>query len=462
MKNLLLCFLICFPLYTIAQHNEITSMASDSTWKYVGSPGFSLSPINFNSIAISPTGQPYVIYDDSAGMFKATVRMFDGTKWDTVGTPWVTPQEVNDAQIVFNHKGQPFITFTEVRDTTVSARVLKYNGSKWDTVGGSFISSCNSYSPKLAFSPTDEPYLAFREGVMTGYLGVVKYNGTEWVWVGNIERLFADIHSISLVFNPVDGQPYVAFDVLSPYTDHVANVVKFNGTVWVYVGNKGFSPVIIGDVALAFNSAGQPYVSFGDNSVIFKATVMKFDNSQWVFVGDEGFSNGEAISPKIVVNPIDNLPNVAFNDQGLKEAVVMKFDGNHWINVGGDVVNKDYAGFLKLAVNATGQLYLAYADYEHGYKLSVATFKTYTGIPNNRQCDLSIYPNPASDKLVVDVLVGSPKLELSILNLQGQQVLNRKLWDANNIIDISPLPSGVYTVKVTEATTQMVRKFIKL
>jgi hypothetical protein len=75
---------------------------------------------------------------------------------------------------------------------------------------------------------------------------------------------------------------------------------------------------------------------------------------------------------------------------------------------------------------------------------------------------INLYPSPASDKLVVDMLVGSPKLDLSILNLQGHQVLNRKLWDAKNIIDISPFPSGVYNVKITGEKTQLVKKFIKL
>ncbi len=39
----------------------------------------------FTSLAFSPSGQPYVAYQDYLNSYKATVMTFDGTNWVNVG-----------------------------------------------------------------------------------------------------------------------------------------------------------------------------------------------------------------------------------------------------------------------------------------------------------------------------------------------------------------------------------------
>jgi hypothetical protein len=71
---------------------------------------------------------------------------------------------------------------------------------------------------------------------------------------------------------------------------------------------------------------------------------------------------------------------------------------------------------------------------------------------------VSIYPNPASDELTIE----SPATGvLSILNLNGQQLLIQEITGPKTQLDISNLPFGVYLVKLVGEKGVQVGKFVK-
>ena len=60
------------------------------------------------------------------------------------------------------------------------------------------------------------------------------------------------------------------------------------------------------------------------------------------------------------------------------------------------------------------------------------------------------FPNPATDILNIDIPVGgNSNMEIAIYDNLGQIVIRKNLVNSSNKIDISGLPSGVYTVKCT-------------
>jgi hypothetical protein len=68
--------------------NDMTFTTSyyDTSWKYLGTPGFSAGRIVYPSLAINPvTGELYIAYMDSINSDRATVMRFDGTNWIIVG-----------------------------------------------------------------------------------------------------------------------------------------------------------------------------------------------------------------------------------------------------------------------------------------------------------------------------------------------------------------------------------------
>jgi len=80
-----------------------------------------------------------------------------------------------------------------------------------------------------------------------------------------------------------------------------------------------------------------------------------------------------------------------------------------------------------------------------------------TGIMDSDDRQIKIYPNPANTILVIDGLI--QEVQMSIYDIQGRLVLKKELM--GNVIDISSLASGVYSI-VLESNNEIIkRKFVK-
>lgn len=74
---------------------------------------------------------------------------------------------------------------------------------------------------------------------------------------------------------------------------------------------------------------------------------------------------------------------------------------------------------------------------------------------------LNIHPNPSSGFVTIETSETHTQSRLSILNLSGQEVLNRQITEPETKINISNLQSGVYFVRLTNDRTVEVGKIIK-
>jgi Secretion system C-terminal sorting domain len=213
--------------------------------------------------------------------------------------------------------------------------------------------------------------------------------------------------------------------------------------------------------SLAINSSAEPYVAYMDYSNSCKATVMKFDGTNWVNVGNAGFSPDTAKSTSLAINS-SGEPYVVYEDYGNSEkATVMKFDGTNWVNVGNEGFSEGPALYTYLALSQFGQPYVAYSDSVHLYKATVMYYDGPTGIDEQPQSKVPIYPNPATDKITIEIAEGRAPSHLSMMTLNGEEVLTRSLIKPKTQIDISNLPSGVYFVRLTNDKMVEVGKFIK-
>lgn len=72
--------------------------------------------------------------------------------------------------------------------------------------------------------------------------------------------------------------------------------------------------------------------------------------------------------------------------------------------------------------------------------------------------NLKIYPNPASDRLFVEVKGLTSEAQLRLINLSGQVMLSRKVnkeeWLHSLELDVSELPKGIYLLNVTTSSGQ--------
>jgi hypothetical protein len=89
-----------------------------------------------------------------------------------------------------------------------------------------------------------------------------------------------------------------------------------------------------------------------------------------------------------------------------------------------------------------------------GYPLGIST--TTLGINS-----LKIYPSPASSLITIETAENPVIGRLSILNLTGQELFSKKVFEKKTVIDISSLQSGAYIVRLTNNKTVEVGKILK-
>jgi hypothetical protein len=85
-----------------------------------------------------------------------------------------------------------------------------------------------------------------------------------------------------------------------------------------------------------------------------------------------------------------------------------------------------------------------------------------TGITQaNETNDITVYPNPASDKLNITVAGNNNETRVKILNALGQQVILQPIFENVTTLDISQFEEGIYFVQVLSGDQLLyVKKFI--
>ena len=72
-------------------------------------------------------------------------------------------------------------------------------------------------------------------------------------------------------------------------------------------------------------------------------------------------------------------------------------------------------------------------------------FYSETGVENNAEQNIGIYPNPANEKVTIE----AQNIEsVSITNVMGQKVYEQSVNNDNMVIDVNEFPAGVYMINV--------------
>ena len=89
---------------------------------------------------------------------------------------------------------------------------------------------------------------------------------------------------------------------------------------------------------------------------------------------------------------------------------------------------------------------------------------TSAGITEKGKMTMDIFPNPAKDKLIINVANNQKALNVGIFNALGQEVKSVNFMDVqkNITVNISELPDGYYFVRIKDTTgNSIVRKLLK-
>jgi hypothetical protein len=368
--------------------NTMTS-APDKGWFWTtkGNPRFSEYFTEGMSLAIDSNNVPYVAFiENIGGGKKATVMTYNGTNWVAVGGRGFTTSGAFRASLAIGSDNVPYLAYSDNRDWDgngslyTKATVVKFNGTSWVNVGAAGFSVKNTIINSLSFDLNNVPYVAYQDD-NSGYKAtIMKFNGTAWEYVGTPGFSSDQGAYISVVFD-ANNIPYTA------YRDYgygnKARVMKFNGTSWEDVGTTVISANKVTSVSLAFDAGNTLYAAFGNDtsSPIGKANVMKFDGTNWVTVGNADFSAKLAYYVTLHFNS-KNTPYVSYYDvgNGYKSSVVtLNGTTSTWEYVGKAGFSDAIAEYLSFAIGSNDILNVAYIDYslENGTPCLKATVKSY-------------------------------------------------------------------------------------
>jgi hypothetical protein len=95
-------------------------------------------------------------------------------------------------------------------------------------------------------------------------------------------------------------------------------------------------------------------------------------------------------------------------------------------------------------------------------KIILITVNDVTEITDPVARDISLYPNPVFDELVLNTGNNyTEKITLSLHNILGNKVMEETLSGGSHILDLKTLPSGIYFIRLSYKTENIVRKIIK-
>ncbi len=459
MKKLFYALMFFCPFVAYAQQNGYKSSV-DYMWMNVGNAGFSAGESDYTSLSFSPSGEPYVIFQDWANSKKATVMKFNGTNWVVVGSEGFSSSLISEPSLAFSQNGQPYVAYSvESVSIFYHSFVKKFDGMNWVNVGNNVDFFYGQlYSNSLAFSPSGEPYIALEDSASGSQPRVIRFEGTNWLDVGTTGFTGEYGQLIHLAFSP-SGQPHVVYQ--NPWgSGSGVSVMKFDGTNWLDVGAKG---IIGGGItSLAISPSGEPYVAYIDPSNYDFVSVVKYNGTSWNNVGVQGFSNAKTACISLAFSP-SGEPYVAFNDEqyGYK-ATVMKYDGTSWVYHGSRGFSAGVSKGESLAFSISGATYVAYSDAANSKKATVMKFDSvFVGINDNMESTILISPNPATSEIRIETSTTPTKSQLSIMNVNGQQLIARQITESKTQLDITNLTNGVYFVRLINNRNVTVGKFIK-
>ena len=345
---------------TVAYAGDTTnSSAACSRWNRLGNTSVitSASGFVFPTLAVAPSGTPYLAFSDFDHEGRATVAKFDGTSWLTVGNAGFS---VGAGFLVFSAVGadeMPVVAYTdEIHRDKIT--VMKYTGSDWVTLGGEGAILCGGENAALlAIDPSNTPYVAYTDSATGRKATVKKYNGTAWVTVGSPALMPRQTVVGSFVMDAA-GTPYISFS--DSTENNKVTVAKFDGTNWVFVGARGFSADAVSYVSMAINPAGMPYVSYVD-SASNHLIVKKFNGVKWLQVGNSDSAISTSASYLSLAFDTAGAPFVYYNEPGFT-GVVKRYNGVSWRALGSESLIAGYSVFQSFAVSSSGIPYLARFD----------------------------------------------------------------------------------------------------
>ena len=387
---------------------------TNRAWQTVGAPGFSDWATICNRIAVDPSGNVYVAYQDlwpSLGA-RVTVKRLAGETWQAVGQPG--SGSIGSAyycNLAFDSQGALLLA---TRDYGLGAKagVRRFDPASgtWSSLGGG-IGSGEAHWVDLALGSDGKACVAYSDAGVGNRTTVMRYDAGAWNAVG-APGLSVTNASFQRVAVAPNGTVYAAYDdgwQPDPSGVGRASVVRYDPAsgVWPYVGSPGFTPEGATNLTLTLDRTGAPWIAYYryHTSIV----VMRFDGASWVLVpgsptgGDLPTVDSEEWRQWLSLQfDSQNRPYVSYQMfRNSRRASVRRLEGSTWVPVGDLAFTPGAADYLTMVLDAQDTPWVAYRDGAYGQRMSVMRYAPVsdgfcTGMANSLGCTSTISSSGAS------------------------------------------------------------------
>ncbi len=436
-------------------------------WQYVGAADINNTTSFVDAIAIpdmeiAPNGDILLAYAEGISTTKdMRVALFTGGTW----TQLTSPGQYAASLLNIAMKGTDYyFAYSTVISSKSYVFVKKYNGSNaWIQIGDSMLIG--------QAGNTNFEFLLDTAGVPT-ILGVVanvspgtdkqvwQYNGTAWTSV------------ITLAGSGLAGTVFLensaAFDshnnlycVTQGFGSNYFTLVhKITGTNDVLFGDTLFNS-ISGNNQVRIDPTDEPYVIM-HNSTTSRILAYMLMSTTWSLISDTTMDYGTLYSADLADNG-----KLAFYTLSTGTVKIIRYAS------GGSVVTMDtvntagtFAGVGDLVIpHGSTDVYVAVQEITPSAKpdISVMKHSLSTGIKeiSSSNGGVSIYPNPANNRLNIHRQLSTSNSLLIITDILGNEVHRGTLTGMDNSIAISTWSNGVYFYEVRSENTSIRGKFVK-
>src|SRR5690606_22411756 len=230
-----------------------------STWKPLGSNGGLVSDVSSTrsispSIATDIAGSVYIAYTEPSDSSKIIVKKYTSTGWQNVGTPSYNFRGRNPS-IAISNKDTIYIGYLYLGKDGGNPAVIKFDGLNWVKIGDTISYGATGgglFETSLAIDTNDKLYFGYAAfdfpGTPIGKANIMTFNGTDWVPVGNTDFVqYSGRMSLRIGLN---NELYLGYNTyyLTGHTPTSSWVQKWDGSGWDTVGT-GFRYITNIDIA---------------------------------------------------------------------------------------------------------------------------------------------------------------------------------------------------------------------
>lgn len=411
------------------------------------------------------------------------VKRYANGEWSDVGEIGKlgsVPKIAVDAQ------NSVFVSFNDANENN-RYYLNRYKNGNWETMGVSYISSGGGSWARLALDSKGVPYVSWVDFFAGQKMYVSKLVGEIWLAIGDEPVSHENLISKNCqdLAIDADGNVYIAYCVKG--TDQLA-VYRHNGSEWELLGDNIADGTVKG-IDVAIDSEQNFYVAYADGGSEDKVSVVKYNGTEWSYVGQRGFTESKTDSYMAMTLHNDS-PCVVYTDVAMGSKASAKYYkiSNYMYPpvgltarvIGGDDVELTWQAPLAepskyniyrndALVGNTAQVsyidedlesgtynYAVSAVYEDGEsEKATATVNLTVSISENNEIAFMMYPNPAENYVTIE---SAKAADVKIYSISGQMLSQQNISEGTSTIDLSDLNAGIYFVSVNGTMVKVVKK----